>query len=83
MHLDRGYGHVEDQQAAANDGVKTFSIIADNRIGLPRMYIEGLKSNLKCPGACKHDDDDDACSRWDWTCLHKEDMELEMWQACY
>ena len=47
LHLDRGYAHVQAQQALAPtgppgapcDGVYTFGCIQADRIGLPRNYI--------------------------------------------
>ena len=52
INLDRGYGHVEAQQALHDVGIKTNSMVVLNRIGLPRRWLAMMKKELgKCEGA--------------------------------
>lgn len=73
ISLDRGYGHIQAQEELAKRGIFSSAMIAANRVGLPRKYLEHLASELgSCPDKCTHDDEAQDCRRFTFTALHKK-----------
>lgn len=77
--MDRGYGHVEAQEAAAKAGVYTNALVVFNRKGLPRNYLADLRNDLSTcnpeagPDAkCTHGPDAIDCRMYMYTMLHKQ-----------
>ena len=60
INLDRGYGHVEAQQALSDVGIYSNAMIVMNRKGLPRRWMGEMKKEMgKCEGATDNIDDDE------------------------
>lgn len=77
--MDRGYGHLEAQEATAELGIYTNALMVFNRKGIPRNYLAELRNNLSTcnPGAgpnaasCTHGPDAVDCRMYMYTMLHK------------
>lgn len=82
MSLDRGYGHVEAQEALAEMGVYSNAVMPLNRIGIPRNYLTSLSKKLSsCPPVknaagkcvvCTHGPKIKTCRKFNFTALHKQ-----------
>lgn len=85
LSLDRGYGHVEAQEALAEMGIYSNSVMPLNRVGIPRNYLAELEKNLTCPDqmvdgkevACNHDPDAKGCNKFVFTALHKKNSNAQ------
>lgn len=90
VSLDRGYGHVSAQQAAARMGVYTNSMMQTNRIGIPRNYLEEVKKVFDgCPQGCSHGPGAHDCRKFNFTMCHKlsptpdaEGAAAAPWELC-
>lgn len=78
ISLDRGYGHVQAQAKLAEMGIYSSSMMAANRIGLPREFLSELACDLgACPmdpttnKPCTHGADAEECRRFCFTAMHK------------
>lgn len=73
VSLDRGYGHIEAQRAAAEMGIYTNAMMATTRVGLPRAYLQELEDSMKqCPPDCSHAPNAKGCMKFTYTMCHKE-----------
>ena len=68
ISMDRGYGDITAQQHVWDEHrVYTNAMIATNRIGLPREYIQAVQEDLKeCPKGCTHKTEKN-CRKFMWT----------------
>ena len=82
MDLDRGYGHVAAQNRALDeDGIYTHSMMDSDRVGLPRRWIGFAATELgDCPAKCDHKEGAVGCRKYMFTCVHKGEVELTLWQ---
>ena len=54
INMDRGYGHMEAQQALSDVGVYSNSIMQANRVGLPTQWLAQMKKVL---GVCADEEE--------------------------
>ena len=76
---DRGLGHVAAAKWLAAHGYHYTFLCCQNRVGLPRRMLAKLIKQLSCPSSCTHQASSRCCQRWSWTCMHKGEMELQLW----
>lgn len=79
LWLDRGMSDMKAMLSTRAAGYHVTGMMQANRIGLPRRYLAQLKSEMACPPKCAHRAASQGCKRWSWTCLHKGEWELQIW----